>query len=181
MFYAILSLFAFMVAIVWFRSRKKRDFALFALSLSMVVGLWLIDFFVESPREEAMRKMKEIVVATHDKNLARFSTHISDSFKYQDLNKKQLEEKVKAVFQMSTFSGIDMSGFSREEYQKIDDSTIKIAFDSWPTGYGLPNYRFHCWATFVKDNDKQFRLNTFELFNNNAGKNDPPVVLEQLR
>jgi len=168
---------------LWFRGGTRGDLFRLVAGIAIFIAVVLIDVFVESPREESTRKMEEIRAATKAKNVDDVAKHISESFKYEGTSKAHLLEKIRAVYQIPQFEGVDMTGFSRADFQQVDIDTIKIGFEAWPAKYGLPEYRYYCWATFVKDPDGQYRMRTFELHQpaKRPSADQKPVVPDQLK
>jgi hypothetical protein len=179
--YIVLSIVVFVLFGIWINRRQRGDLIRLLAGVAVLVALFLVDRFVESPREESTRKMQEIVTATKAKSADGVGKHISESFEYNKWNKARLLEWVKSVYGNTQFEGIDTSGYGRSEFEKIDDNKVKIIFEVWPTSYGLPDYRHFCTATFVKDPDGQFRMQTFKLTKKHPSAGEEPVVPEQIR
>ena len=179
--YALLTIMVLVLGGLWFRSRKRGDLFRFLLGVAALVSLILIDYFVESPREEATRKMQEISSLTKQNKMDDAFKNISDAFSYNGKNKAWLRDKARHA-ESQGVSGVDMTGFHRADFERLDDNKIKIGFEVWPSGYGLPQYRFFCWATFQKDPDGQFRMQTFDLYQKRPNHPDEkPIVPELLQ
>jgi len=139
----------------------------------------VIDQFVESPREESTRKIKEMAAAskTGRAGIGDIGKHMAESFAWNGMDKTQILGRFEAILANSNFAGVDVTGFSRADFMELDDKKVKIHFEVWPSGYGMPEYRYACWATFVKEPDGQFRMKTFDLY---QGVDDKPVIPPQL-
>jgi hypothetical protein len=177
--YVIFAIFVGVLAMVYLRSRKRGDLVRLIGAAAALVALFVIDRLVESPREESTRKMREIVTASKAKKVDDIAKHVSDSFRYNNMNKEQFKAIWSRATGIAEFQGIDVDGLGHSDFEPVDENKVKIGFDVWPTGYGLPQYRYYCKATFVKDPDGQFRMQTFELYPKRG--DDRPVVPEQLR
>ena len=177
--YAILAILVAALAANWLRNRKRGDLVRFLAGAAVLVAVVVIDKLVESPREETARNMREIVTATKEKKVDDLMKHLSDSFNWNGMKKDQFKEMVKGVMSRSEFNGVDIDGLTRGDFETVDDNKVKIGFDAWPTGYGIPDYRYYCKATFVKDPDGQFRMQTFDLYKKRG--DEKPVTPEQLR
>jgi hypothetical protein len=162
---------------MFLRSQRRRDLILFLVGAGALVTLFAIDHFVESPREETTRKIKEMASASKARNIGDITKHMAESFYYNGRNKSETRELFNRILENTNFGGVDVTAFSRDEFQEIDDKTAKVRFEVWPTGFGLPEFRYSCWATFVKEPDGQFRLKTFDLY---QGAGDKPVIPPQL-
>jgi hypothetical protein len=177
--YIILAIVVVMLTALYLRSRKRGDLIRLVVGAAALAALFIIDRLVESPREEATRKMREIVVATQAKKGDDLFKNVSESFSWNGLNKVQFRQRWDGVAAIPDFHGIDVDNLGRGDYEPIDDHKVKIGFDVWPRSYGLPEYRYYCRATFVKDPDGQFRMQTFDLFKKRG--DEKPVVPEQIR
>jgi hypothetical protein len=182
--YAILAIMVLALVALWFRGRKRGDLIRLTAGVAILAAVALIDYFVESPREESTRKTEEIRAATAAKNINDVAKHISESFSYQGKNKAWLLDKARIAYQYPEFAGVGMSGFSRAEFKTIDSEKIQIGFEAWLNGFPLGNnFRFYVWATYVKDPDGQFRMQTFDLFEGSKrpSVDQKPIVPDQLR
>ncbi len=176
--YAILVIVVAVLGFVAMRNRRRGEIIRLAIGLTALLALFAIDRLVESPREESTRKMLEIAAATRAKNLSAAFAHLSDSFSYNGMNKAQLSERAQALQGQTVldWNGIDVVGFNRADVEPVDAGKIKIGFETYPTGYGLPEYRRYCWATFQKDPDGQYRMLTFDLYKKKPAFGEGPDV-----
>jgi len=180
----ILGIIVVLLGGVWLRKRTRGDMLRFACAAGAMLFLVLIDHFIESPREETTRKMRQIALATRAKKLDDAFTHVAESFEYEKITKPQLLEKARQAEKLEFWQGIDVGDFHRADFEKIDDSKVKIGFYVKPAGgagISAENTRY-CWATFFKDADGQYRLKTFDLFPkrpNHPG--EKPTVPSQLQ
>jgi hypothetical protein len=177
--YAVLAIFVAVLAAIWLRNRKRGDLIRLLAGASVLVAVVVIDKLVESPREETARKMREIVAATKEKKADDLMKHLSDSFDWNGMKKDQFKNMVKGVMGRAEFNGVDIDGLTRGDFETIGENKVKIGFDAWPTGYGIAEYRYYCKATFVKDPDGQFRMQSFDLYKKRG--DEKPVTPEQLR
>lgn len=177
--YALVAVMVAVLGAVYAKTRKRGDLIRLVIGVAALAALFIIDRLVESPREEATRKVGELVAATKAKKADDLAKNLSDSFSWNNMNKEQFIAWAKDVMARSEFNGIDVDGLGRHDFEPVDDKKVKIGFDVWPAGYGLPEWRPYCKATFVKDPDGQFRMQTFEL---TKKRGDPtPFTVPQVR
>lgn len=178
--YALVAVMVAVLGAVYVKTRKRGDLIRLVIGVAALAALFIIDRLVESPREEATRKMREMAAASKSKKTEDVFKHVSDSFEYNRMKKAQFEDMWKSLIaRYPDFNGIDVDGLGRHDFEPVDDKKVKVGFDVWPTGYGLPEYRYYCTATFVKDPDGQFRMQTFEL---RKKRGDPsPIVPPQIQ
>lgn len=178
--YIALAFLTALLCAIWFLRQTRLKLIAASVALLVLLALFLCDKLFESPREEAMRKMIEMSAATKAKKLDDAFKHVSESFHYHELDKKGLYEKGKWAESMQAWNGIDVSDFDRSDAKMLDDNRVQIGFELWPAGYGLPDYRFYAKATFIKDGDGQYRLQTLE-FHKNRDPSSPIVYPETSR
>ena len=91
--YILLGTAAIILAAVWARFRTTKLLTAFAGVAGLLLLLFLIDRFVESPREQAVRKMKELAAATQSRRMDEAFRHISESFNYHGMSKSALRDR----------------------------------------------------------------------------------------
>lgn len=146
-----------------YQDRKRLLWAV--LPVGLLVGLFLCDVLVESPREEAVRKVRAISTAITDKNVDGFLAHVSDRFDYRGRKKADLRNP--GWLDIARREGVTTAvwAFDRDRVSYPSPTEVEIVFD----GKGQPQAGapalFHFKTRFVKDPDGQFRLLTFKVFN----------------
>ncbi|MCE9529582.1 MAG: hypothetical protein K8T89_00345 [Planctomycetes bacterium] len=164
------TLFVFVIIIVallglfWLRSKKTGDLVRFLAGAGALLALFLIDRFVESPREQMVRKVEEMAKSSQDKKWEDVFLHVSDSFKYKtmaggEIDKKVLREKVKQADSIPEFSGFGVSNLHRAEFRPIDDKNAKIGFSA-----RVKHIEHWIIAVFTKDADGQWRMSEFTAY-----------------
>jgi hypothetical protein len=165
--YAIIAIMVAVLGGLYYRSRKKKDLFPLIGGAGVLLTLILIDFFVESPREETMRKMNEMSAASAKKNWDEVFTNVSDSFNYKgsggmtQTDKKGLREKVRSVESMIE-KGFVVWGFSRDDFKQINDNTAEIGFSSKVKD--RDETTSYVKAVFTKDPDGQWRMSGFTCY-----------------
>ncbi len=161
--YAIVAVMAIALWAIYLRSRKKKDLFSAIGGVAVLLAIFLIDRFVESPREESTRKMQEMSALSANKNWDDMFKHVSDSFNYKSPNggqtdKKTLLQKVKSV-EAYVDKGFVAWDFSRNDFKQMDDKTVELGFRA--QAKDRPETVVYVKATFVKDPDGQWRLGGF--------------------
>lgn len=165
--YAIVAIMVAALAGIYLRSRKRKDLIPLIGGGVLLVALFLIDRFVESPREESIRRMQEMASLSASKKWDDVFKHLSDSFKYKsasgnETDKKTLREKVRSVEPMID-KGFTVWDFSRDDFRQISDNSVEIGFRAQVKD--RPESQHYVKAIFVKDPDGQWRMGSFECFN----------------
>jgi hypothetical protein len=143
------------------RRQKKADVITFAAGAALLLVLYLIDITHESPREQVVRKLKEMESATHAKNYDEVFKHISESFKYKSLDKKGLRDKARLAEQYFP-EGVSIWDHGRTNFKEMVDGTIEQEFAVQPKNN--PQFRYQCVGVFKKEPDGEWRLITFRLY-----------------
>jgi hypothetical protein len=143
------------------RRQKKSDVITFIVAAVLLLALYLVDRAVESPRETAVRKLKEIESASQTRNYDEVFKHVSDSFQYKSMDKKALREKARMGEQYFP-EGVSIFDVNRRDFKEMVDGTIEQEFAVQPKG--SPQFRYQCVGVFKKDPDGEWRLVTFRLY-----------------
>jgi len=162
--YAVLAILAAILGGLWVRSRSRGDLIRFAIGLAALVIVFLIDRFVESPREQASRKIEEIAKATQEKKWDEMFKHFSPSFKYKtlgsvEIDRKAIEGPIRLVEGQTDFKGIAVWDLHRADFRPIDDKNISIGFRAQVRD--MPVSQSWIIATFTKDPDGEWRMSGF--------------------
>ena len=173
-FYVILVILVAVAVGIWFRFRDRGSLIRAGIAVGLLALLFACDWFVESPREEAVRKVQEMSAAITARNAAKFLTHVSDSFDYKNRKKSDSAEMVNLAKQHNVTTAV--WEFNRDGYTQVSDTELDIVFDAKATGPGGEPFLRHFKVRFVKDPDGQWRVRTFTPYNiaqKTQGSEDP--------
>lgn len=158
-FYVLLFVMALIAIVVWLRSRdKKSQFG--AIAGVILFALFIIcDQAFDSPREESMKRVEDMVAALNERNADLLRAHVSDSFEYKGKQKSDVKQFVELAKQHNV--RVAVWDFDRERVVEVSDNEIDIVFNGkavFPDGKEIPS---HFKTKFVKEKDGQWRLKTF--------------------
>ncbi len=159
--YIVLAVAVLVTGVLLARRQKRSDLINFAIPAAALLAVFVIDQMFESPRETAVRKIQEMGRASRDKKYDDVLKHVSDSFKYRSLTKKDLRERAHQAEAMG-FGGVSEYDLARSRFKEIDADTIEQGFRVKHNG--SPELHFYVVGTFKKDPDGEWRLTTFRLF-----------------
>jgi len=151
------------------RRQKKSDVITFVIAAVLLLVLYLIDRSYESPREQVVRKIQEMGTASQSKKYDDLFKHVSESFKYKNLDKNGLREQARIAERY--FDGIEAWDYSREDFKPIDDNTVQQGFLVQPKNSGNPGFQRYVVATFKKEGE-EWKLITFALYDPIKKTND---------
>ncbi|MBN9118520.1 MAG: hypothetical protein J0I06_05060 [Planctomycetes bacterium] len=157
----------------------------FGIAALLLLLVFLLDRFFESPREEAVRRTFMMGLAADAKNPDAFAEHVADKVSVQT-GKDQTKTATRDELKKSQFWGmlkqfnvsVTTSGYSRDDVNVIDDNTIEIGFiakgeaKGFAEGKAIPIY---CRATFGRQSDGSFKLTAFKAFEF-INRNEPFII-----
>ena len=156
-FYIFLAVITIITGAIWLNGRSRKALLAFLVSLAILLLLFLIDKFVESPREQAVRKIQELAQATQGSDAAAISKHFSEQFRYGTTTKKQVSEKLQQMKRSwPDWTGGDVWSFDRAEYEMPNEKTLKIGFSGQARGF--PQTIHFLKATFQLEADGEWRI-----------------------
>jgi hypothetical protein len=162
----MLLLVATVVAVgLWLRNRKRTNAIVAAVFGLLLLLLVLCDQFVESPREEAIRRVIDMTDAATAVEPDRFVSHVSQSFDYKGAKRDQLRTSGAWSFIRQHRATVTAAAFSRDDFEQPTPDTVVIGFLAKGQ---LPDGQRGMWytkTTFVRDPDGAYRLKGMKFFN----------------
>jgi hypothetical protein len=146
------------------RWQDRRRLAAFGVACLLLGGLYLIDKLYNSPREEAVGGMGQLLDAVNQRQPDRFLANVSDSFGAYGMKKPDLRRAIDLARQFDARIGAWNFDRKRVEYHDGPPPTVDVVFDAKAEGPGgtVPK---HVKATFVQDPDGKYRLRSFATYN----------------
>lgn len=133
------------------------------LMVLLMLGLFVADRMIESDREQIVRKLEEMSAGVRDRNLDRTFNHVSSSFRLGGADKARLRSAGESAQQRGDvteipFWDIDIESIDKETGKAIVNFRFKVI------GNRISENQFICEATFTRDPDGEWRLQTFRVF-----------------
>jgi hypothetical protein len=162
--YAILVLAAIAGFGVWFNKRTRATLIVFGCILAALALVFLLDRLFESPREESVRRVKEMAKAIDERNTGAFLSHIADNFEYQGESEqltpisREFLRKAGMWTLLKQYSvHVGVWDFTRDDVTVVDENTIEIGFlgKAEADGKQAPMY---FQARFARQADGQMKL-----------------------
>jgi hypothetical protein len=161
--YLILAVLAVIGLAMWARSRKRSDLVVFLIVLGVLALVVVGDLAVEGPREEVRRKTEAVAAAIKAKRPEDLTQYVAGSFKYGGVDRDGVKDAADKAIRAYGLSEVVVWDFAREPVKR-DDKTYVQRFRVKPKADRMmDNPGFVCDATWVKEADGQYRLQTFEL------------------
>lgn len=153
------------------QKQDRRAAIPFGIAALLLLLLFLIDRLVESPREEAVRRVHMMQLAADVKNPDALAEHVADKVMIaagDGEGKTVTREELKASSFWSMLKAqnvhVAVWGFSRDDVKEINDNTIEIGFmgkGEIPGGQQIPVY---LRATFTKQSDGSRKLTVLRTY-----------------
>ncbi|OWK38666.1 hypothetical protein [Fimbriiglobus ruber] len=160
--YLILFVALVIAAGVWVRNRTRRTLLIAAGLFAALALLGLCDYLFESPREESVRKVREMAAAVNERNNQKFLAHVSDSFTYKNWKKPDAVTVIELAQRYNVTAAV--FDFNRERYNQVSPTELDIVFDARADSVGNERFPMHFGTRFVKDPDGQWRMKTFAFY-----------------
>jgi hypothetical protein len=152
------------------QKQDRRAVIPFGVAFLLMMLVFLIDRFSESPREEAVRRVHMMAMAADAKNPDAFVEHLADKVTVQTAE-GQTKTATREEFKKSHFWSllkqwnvhVAVWDFSRDDVKMINDNTVEVGFmaKGEADSKQVPLY---ARATFSKQSDGTFKLTAFKSF-----------------
>jgi hypothetical protein len=162
---------------LWWRTRQRK----YAFSAGVVAGLtlgyYLLDRFVESDREQIVRKTQEVAAAVTAGDIERAFRNVSDSFKRGTVDKTHFREFAQRVRNERNVTEVQVWDFvfpgevSREARPADVEFRFKVR-GRW--GESPPNY--FARVGYVLDPDGEWRVQTFDVYDSLTESSRPIYI-----
>lgn len=171
--YFVLAALLLLVGLVCLSRRNRKVRIIFIAILLLAAIISLCDSLVTSPRESAVRGVKELSAAINARDWDAFEARVSKDFQYKGVVKKaDLRNKMSQVIGMFD-ARTAVWEFNREKVNPIDENQIEIVFDAKGDPRSGAAYYTHFKALFVKEADGVWRLKTFAVYPYASKTNGP--------
>ncbi|MCS7020439.1 MAG: hypothetical protein NZ703_00020 [Gemmataceae bacterium] len=168
--YWVLGLVAVVGGLTWFHRRQR-----LWLYVTLVVGALLLLLFAadrlwESPREQAVQRMKLIIAAVQQRQPDGCVQHVAEQIEYQGehaqsviLTREQLRQA--PFWQLLRHYDVRVTAwdFAREDVRRLDPDNVEIGFLAKGEAEGK-QVPFYVRATFTRQPDQSWKLTRLASF-----------------
>jgi hypothetical protein len=178
--YLVLVVACVVTGAVWFRTRKRNHLIVFAIAVALLALLFLCDRLFESPREEAERRVKEVVAAVNARDFERAMSHFSEGFEYHGLKKNNFMSSRLQNTLATQNVRVAVWDFTRGDVQQEGDDQVTIGFMSKGES-NLGQFAAYARTTFVRDPDGHFRMKSVKIYGDPLRRaNDQEIAIPGL-
>jgi hypothetical protein len=165
--YALLAVAAIVLGILWWRERKPRYLFGIGVVLALMAVYSVLDWAVETDREQIVRKVREMSAAVHAGNIDALFKDISDQFKSpQGRDMQATRDFARGMIESKQVTEVTVWDFHFNG--DIDRARpVEVVFQVKPrgsVGVGVEGLFFRCVATFVHEGNGGWRLHGCKLF-----------------
>jgi hypothetical protein len=166
--YGTLAVVALALLILWWFRDRKRHWLIGVGVVGVLALIYLLlDYAVETDREEIGRKLQEMSQAVKRQDLNAAFDSIADNFTFAGTDKRTLQERADAHIKSSTVSEVVIWDY---EFDGLSDQTPPLANVSFKVKVkgnlgGTQEVMFFCRAEYQKDAAKGWRMRSVRLFN----------------
>lgn len=126
----------------------------------LAVVVLLLYFFVDSDDKRIQRAIKEMSAGVKEQNVDKIFAHVSERFSLMGQGKNSYRSVVERYLHNGEITDISVWDSEQAKLTK-DKKEATIEFKVKPKGTLSQGVGYRCLATFVRDSDGQWRLQTF--------------------
>jgi hypothetical protein len=153
----------------WFNALKNRRltrnqsyaFGLTIIAL-LVIGIWLIGRTGMTDAKRIRIALEEMAAGVKEKNLDKIFKHVSEKFNKKGVTKQELRQRVQRYIRNEDITNVVLFDFYKRVISK-EKGTATIKFSASPQGNLARGEYYRCSATFVRDPDGEWRLQSFKI------------------
>lgn len=162
--YLLLAVAVMVEVIVWLKTRGRGSLLTVVVTVGLLLLLLLVDTLVESPREQAVRRVTAMGVAASERRWGDVATHIAPDFVYHGINRAEFLKfaEGKATEYNAT---AHFTQFDRDNATKLADGTWQVGFVGQFAQVGGRSYPTYIEADFVRQPDGAYLMHTFRVYN----------------
>jgi hypothetical protein len=155
---------------VWSRTRKRKYLNAVGVVAVLAGAVFALDYFLESDREQVVRKIDEAARSVEARDLDRFFRHVSEQFHYGSSNKARFRALLEQYRNAGNLQSIRVWDVQVEkppgqDGTPPDEMTVRFRLRvTGSYGGGPQQGAFTCRSVFVRDPDKEWRLKGFRVF-----------------
>jgi hypothetical protein len=165
-FYLVLIAFAVVAAVLVGVNRTRRRWLVFGSAAALLLAVYATDALVESPREEATRKVKAMADAATATDPNRFVEHVSPTFAATGgATREKLRLSPVWGLIRERQARVAVWGFGHDSFDRISTTEVEVGFYAKAEADGGGMVMRYCKTRFVQDPDGQYRMSTIKFYN----------------
>jgi hypothetical protein len=177
-FYLVLFGFVVVTGAIAARNQDRKSLLRFAAALAVLLIVFLIDKLVESPREEALGKVQQMMKAANARQPDAFVAQIADTIEYKGrgrtktITREQL--RTAGFWSLLHQHNVRVAGWDYDA-REIDTNTVEVGFLAKAEAEGR-SFPMYLQGTFTRQPDGKLRLTRFASFDPMKRTNEPITI-----
>jgi hypothetical protein len=173
--YMLLATVAVALIVAWWRTRQGKYVIALVVTGGLIGLVWLLGNLFESDARQIARKLNEMRVGVQAHDLDRIFANVSDSFRLGSYDKPAFRRRSDEAMRMHNVTDVAIWDFDVKSISR-KDRIAHVQFGVKPhTSFGN-DVPYLCRAAFVLDQDNQWRLKTFQVFNPYVDTKQPLAI-----
>lgn len=169
--YLLLGFVALVTGAIAAQRQTRKSAVPFLASAGLLLALFLLDRFFDSPREGSVKSAQAMALAADQNRPDDFVKHVADTITYH--GEGQAITATREQLKNSPFWGmlrmfnahVAVWNFSREDVKQIDDDTVEIGFMAKGETRGeMKGVQLYVRGTFRKQPDGGMKMTEFRTF-----------------
>ncbi len=176
--YAILFIGFVVAGAVWYRLRSRKSLIAVTAIGVLLGALILIDRFVESPREESVRRVEAMAAAATARDPTRFVEQLAKSFAYNGKTREDVRNSGIWNLIREYNARVAVWGLGKDDFQILSDTEIEFGFYAKGQASGHPAAEVrYILSRFVKEADGAYRLKSMKFYSlQNGNRAEEPIT-----
>ncbi|MDY3563285.1 hypothetical protein R5W23_004785 [Gemmata sp. JC673] len=169
--YLVLGFVVLITGVIAAQRQTRKAAVPFLIAAGLLLVVFLIDRFVDSPREQAVKSAKAMAAAVEANRPDDFVKHVAGTLAYNGEGQGHAltQEKIKSLpfwpMLRQLNPRIEVWNFSRDDVRSIDDNTIEIGFMAKAQQRGgMEQQMLYVRATFKRQPDGSMKMTEFRTF-----------------
>jgi len=163
--YVFLTMIGVAAVWYWFRSSQTWRVTLTVLGILLaIIAVVVIDILVESPREEAVRKLQWMAASANAREWDRVFAEFAEQFRYHGSDRSQFRSLVVPNAERHQ-AQIQFKSFDRESVAMLGEGHWRLGFIAQVTSPSFEIVPYYVEAEFLREPDGQYRMLGFQVYN----------------
>jgi hypothetical protein len=166
--YLLLLAAVILAGLVWLNRRERRALYVFLGVLGVTALVVLVDRLLESPREEAVRRVHAMMEAADRRDPDAFAGQLADKVTYvgeqspEEFTREQLRSH--HFWSLLRQFNVHVAAWNFALLERPDENTVVIGFMAKGELPDRKQLHYHFRATFTRQGDGQMKLSRLESF-----------------
>lgn len=175
--YLILIVAAVIAGAVCAKYQTRKTFLIFLAVAALLLTLFLVDTFAESPREEAVRRVQAMAQAATEMKPEAFLEHVSTRFEKNGKTRNDLRTSPAWELIRQYQAKITVWDFNRDGIEWSGDDEFDLAFLCKGEAKDGGMVMRYCKARFIRENDGSWKLKSIRFYNpgENGLRTEDPI------